>query len=178
MSSEKPVSKFAFSNATCTATLRLLGHPAKVGKFAARWEQDDFSSHVMRAQEVEAVVLTSSSTRAPPPQSNKKFAAAAAAAAGTASAPPSKADKEALAGWMAAAAEWKEEARDAFFALDRWLRGSDLCPAEYDLSHITPPTPEEFQALLASYLEARERVDGTNTNGRGGAGAGGGGTTT
>ena len=61
---------------------------------------------------------------------------------------------------MAAAEEWKEEARDAFYALDRWLRGSDLCPEEYDLSHITPPTQEEFEALLASYTEARGRVPG------------------
>ena len=73
---------------------------------------------------------------------------------------PSAEEKRELDGWMAAAEEWREETRSVFFALDRWLRGSDLCPEEYDLSHITPPTKEEVEAFVQEYLVAQDRVFG------------------
>jgi len=132
---ESTTAREAFGDAAVwcgCALLRLLGHPARVSKFAARWEQDDFSSHVLRARELEMVA-----SYAPQQNSTKQTAAftgtpkkptagdgAGGGSGGASTRPqPSVAEAEALEGWVAAAEEWREEARDAFFALDRWLRG-------------------------------------------------------
>ena len=131
---------------------RLLGYPAKVGKFVHRWEEGDFACWVMKAREREEVATATSPLEDGEKKKKEKKKKTHRM--------PSAEEKRELDGWMAAAEEWREETRSVFFALDRWLRGSDLCPEEYDLSHITPPTKEEVEALVQEYLVAQDRVFG------------------